>query len=202
MSRPTSASFARQHTTSQRSSPPNHCRRWQHPIIRPRILSDLDLYKMFLSSDRIWRTSRPPVLLKFRSSTQFIGFSCFIATFTDGFLYGAIVPVLPYSLVERSGVPEDMVQNWLSTLLATFGLTMTIGAPLTAWAINSLASRKTVFLAGLGVAFLSTLLFTLGRAPWILVVARAFQGLSAPMINMAALVLVTDSVDRNHIGYW
>lgn len=35
-----------------------------------------------------------------------------------------------------------------------------------------------------------------------LVVARAFQGLSAPLINTTALALVADSVDRDQIGSW
>lgn len=81
-----------------------------------------------------WYTDKPPTCLRLRSSTRFIGITCFVATFTDGFLYGAIVPVLPYSLVDRSGVPEEKVQMWLSLFLMTFGIAMTIGAPISGWA--------------------------------------------------------------------
>ncbi|KAL8859749.1 MAG: hypothetical protein Q9178_003864 [Gyalolechia marmorata] len=49
----------------------------------------------------------PPVYLGIRSSKWTIGITAFGACFTDGFLYGSIVPVLPFSLVERSGVSED-----------------------------------------------------------------------------------------------
>ena len=157
---------------------------------------------MLISTLRDWYTSKPPPWLKFRSSTPFIGFTAFIATFTDGFLYGSIVPVLPFSLVDRSGVPDDDVQMWLSIFLMTFGLTMTMGAPIAGWAANAVSSRKIPFLAGLGVAFVATVLFCLGHAPWVLVIARAFQGLSAPLINTTALALVADSVDRDQIGSW
>lgn len=158
--------------------------------------------RMLLSSLRDWYTSKPPAWLHLRSSTRFICFTAFIATFTDGFLYGSIVPVLPFSLIDRSGVSEDDVQMWLSIFLMTFGLTMTIGAPIAGWAANAVSSRKVPFLAGLGVAFVATLLFYLGHAPWVLVIARAFQGLSAPLINTTALALVADSVDRDRIGSW
>lgn len=79
---------------------------------------------------------------------------------------------------------------------------MTMGAPIAGWAANAVSSRKIPFLAGLGVAFVATVLFCLGHAPWVLVIARAFQGLSAPLINTTALALVADSVDRDQIGSW
>lgn len=91
---------------------------------------------------------------------------------------------------------------WLSLFLMTFGIAMTIGAPISGWAATRITSRKVPFLAGLVMAFVATMIFCLGRAPWVLVVARAFQGLSAPLINTTALALVADSVDREQIGSW
>ena len=146
--------------------------------------------------------SKPPLWLHLRSSTRFIGFTAFAATFTDGFLYGAIVPVLPFSLTERSAVPEAMVQRWLLVFLMTFGLAMIIGAPIAGWAASRVSSRKISFIAGLGTAFAATMLFCLACAPWLLVIARAFQGLSAPLINTTGLTIVADSVDRSQIGRW
>jgi MFS family permease len=147
-------------------------------------------------------TSKPPRWLQWRSSTRYICYSAFIATFTDGFLYGAIVPVIPFSLVDRTGVPEDTVQKWLTLFLVTFGLSMAIGAPVAGWGLGRLSSRNVPILIGLGVAFAATVLFWVGRAPWWLVIARALQGLSAPLINTTALALVADSVGRDQIGRW
>lgn len=147
-------------------------------------------------------TSKPPRWLQFRSSTQYICYTAFVATFTDGFLYGAIVPVIPFSLVDRSGVPEHTVQIWLTVFLVTFGLSMTIGALIAAWGLGRVTSRKTPTLTGLGVAFAATVLFWFGRAPWLLVIARALQGLSTPLINTTSLALVADSVGRDQIGRW
>lgn len=147
-------------------------------------------------------TSQPPIWRQFRSSTGYICLTAFMATFTDGFLYGAIVPVIPFSLVDRSGLPEDTVQIWLTVFLVTFGGSMVIGAPIAAWVLGRLSSRKTPILIGLGVASGATVLFWLGRAPWLLVIARALQGASTHLVNTTALAWVTKSVPRDQMGRW
>ncbi|KAI9790924.1 MAG: hypothetical protein M1816_004685 [Peltula sp. TS41687] len=143
----------------------------------------------------------PPVWLRFRSSTWLIGLTVGVGAFTDGFLYGIVVPVLPFSLRDRSGVSEEHVQFWSSVLLMTFGITMTISAPIAGW-VGDRTSRRFSFLLGLTSAFLSTLLFIFARAPSALVVARAFQGLSAGVIYTAGLALIADSVSPDKIGSW
>ena len=51
--------------------------------------------------------SEPPYLLKFRSSEKFIVGTVALAVFTDMFLYGVIVPVIPFALEQRVDIPED-----------------------------------------------------------------------------------------------
>ncbi|KAL8773733.1 MAG: hypothetical protein Q9209_001501 [Squamulea sp. 1 TL-2023] len=104
---------------------------------------------------RKWWQS-PPAYLKIRFSKWTIGITAFGACFTDGFLYGSIVPVLPFSLVDRSGVSEDD----------------------------------------------ATLLFCFATKPWVLVLERVFQGLSASVIYTAGLALIADAVDPKEIGAW
>jgi hypothetical protein len=64
---------------------------------------------------------KPPVLLKVRSSVSLIVTTCSFAIFTDIFLYGVIVPILPFSFEERVGIRPDRVQYWVSIALAVFG---------------------------------------------------------------------------------
>ncbi|KAL8996199.1 MAG: hypothetical protein Q9188_006619 [Gyalolechia gomerana] len=143
----------------------------------------------------------PPAYLGIRSSKWTIGITAFGACFTDGFLYGSIVPVLPFSLVDRSGVSEDDVQFWLSLLLMVFGLFLGGGAPIAGWAADR-GSRSTPFLFGLVLAFGATMLFCFGRRPWLLLLGRVFQGLSASVIYTAGLALVADAVGADEIGAW
>lgn len=64
----------------------------------------------------------------FRSSDGFIIFVVGAAVFTDMLLYGLIVPILPYTLTGRIGIPQEEVQKWNSILLGSFGAALTIGS--------------------------------------------------------------------------
>lgn len=57
-------------------------------------------------------------------------------------------------------------------------------------------------LTGLALAFVATLVFCFARAPWVLVVARVFQGFSASIIYTAGLALIADTVPAEEVGSW
>ncbi|KAI4195794.1 MAG: hypothetical protein LQ350_006988 [Teloschistes chrysophthalmus] len=62
--------------------------------------------------------------------------------------------------------------------------------------------RSTPFFWGLMLAILSTLVFCLARAPGLLILGRALQGLAASVIYTAGLALVADAVGAEEIGAW
>ena len=64
--------------------------------------------------------SKHPIGLKWRANTLFIVATVAVGLFTDLFLYGLIVPVLPFMLRQRVSVPEDKVQSYVSGLLAAY----------------------------------------------------------------------------------
>ncbi|KAJ5782850.1 hypothetical protein N7457_004624 [Penicillium paradoxum] len=143
-----------------------------------------------------------PWLFDLRSSKQLIGLAVFSTTFTDGFLYGIIVSVLPFSLTVRYGVPEADVPFWTSTSLAVFGLAMVLGAPIAGWIVGRCERRQVPFLGGLSCAFGATLLFMLGAKPWVIIMARIFQGLSAGVVYTAGLTLLVDTIESHELGPW
>ena len=63
-----------------------------------------------------------------RSSKYFVYTVINLAVFTDAYVYGLIIPVLPFALVERLQLHEDEVQRWIGILLAAFGGGLIIGA--------------------------------------------------------------------------
>lgn len=63
-----------------------------------------------------------------RSSTNFVIVVVCVAVFTDIFLYGLIVPVMPFTLARRVGVPNSDVQRWSSALLAFYGGSILLGS--------------------------------------------------------------------------
>lgn len=63
-----------------------------------------------------------------RSSKGFVTFVVCVAIFTDMLLSNLIVPMLPYALVERVGLPKEDVQKWNSILLALYGGSQMVGS--------------------------------------------------------------------------
>ncbi|KAM0419657.1 hypothetical protein ACHAPD_003220 [Fusarium lateritium] len=124
---------------------------------------------------------KPPVLLKVRSSAGLIVTTCSFAIFTDIFLYGVIVPILPFSFEERVGISPDKVQYWVSIALAVFGAAL-------------LAGSRLIVLCG------ATVFLCVGRTLALFMVGRALQGISAALTWTVGLALVVDTVDKEHIG--
>ncbi|KAG9986991.1 MFS general substrate transporter, partial [Aureobasidium melanogenum] len=120
----------------------------------------------------------PPAFLEIRSSKWLIISTVAAAVFTDVFLYGIVVPVLPFALSGRAGIAEDHVQSMISVLLAVYGGALLIGAPI---------SGSTIFLV-------------VGNSLALIVVGRILQGLSAAVVWVVGLALLQDTVGSESIG--
>ncbi|SLM38729.1 mfs general substrate transporter [Lasallia pustulata] len=145
---------------------------------------------------------RKPWLLDFRSSNGFILATVCVAIFTDAFLYGVVVPVLPFSLRERSGIPEEDVQWWTSFIFAIFGGAILVGSPICGWIADHTSNRSITYFTGLFILAAATVLFGLAKAAWVLVISRLLQGLSAAIVYTVGLALLVDTVGRDSIGQW
>ncbi|KAI4277628.1 MAG: hypothetical protein L6R38_005411 [Xanthoria sp. 2 TBL-2021] len=143
-----------------------------------------------------------PRFLELRSSKGFILATVCVAIFTDAFLYGVVVPVLPFSLRERSGVPEDQVQWWNSFIFAVFGGAILIGSPICGWVADRTSERSISFYTGLIILGAATILFGLAKASWVLLISRLLQGLSAAITYTVGLALLVDTVGRDNVGQW
>ena len=143
--------------------------------------------------------SRPP-LLEYRSKTLFIIATVAIGLFTDLFLYGLIVPVLPFLLQERVSIPQDQIQSYVSGLLAAYaGASVLFSIP-AGWIADRTSARQTPFLAGLAALLAATVLLAFGRSIPVLVVARILQGTSAAVVWTVGLAMVLDTVGPENLG--
>lgn len=120
--------------------------------------------------------------------------------FTDLFLYGLIVPVLPFMLKDRVGVPDDQVQANVSALLAAFGASSVIAAPVAGVLADRIETRQAPFLAGIGALFAATLLLFLGTTVPVLAIARILQGISAALVWTIGLALCLETVGPENLG--
>lgn len=145
-------------------------------------------------------SSKPPYLLKFRSSKGFIIATVALAVFADMFLYAVIVPVIPFALQSRSHVASDRVQYWVSVLIAVYGAALLAFSPICGWIADQTSSRCSPLLLGLLALLGATITLNVGSSCSVLVVARVLQGISAAAVWVIGLALLADTVDPKDLG--
>ena len=142
----------------------------------------------------------PPPLLQYRSSNGFIITVICFAAFTDIFLYGIIVPVIPFALLTRVHVPENDVQHWVSVLFTVYAVALTVCSPICGWLADHYKSRRVPYLFGLFALAGATVMLCVGNSLTLLVVGRLLQGASAAVVSTVGLALLVDTVGQKDIG--
>lgn len=155
--------------------------------------------RQFLSGTRKDASSKPPILLSWRSSKFFIITTVSLALFTDIFYYALILPVVPFALTVQVGIAEDQVQRWTSILLACYSAALFIGSPIAGIYADHTSSRRWPLLIGLVALAGSTLLLCFGRHIALLVVGRLLQGFSAAIVWSVGCALLVDTME-NAVG--
>jgi MFS family permease len=149
---------------------------------------------MFTSSNA------PPIGLRWRSNTYFIIATVAVGLFTDLFLYGLIVPVLPFMLRERVGVPQQEVQSYVSGMLAAYAGSSVICSVPAGWVADRTQARQLPFLLGLAALLGATILLAFGETVAVLVLARVLQGISGAVVWTVGLAMVLDTVGPENLG--
>jgi MFS family permease len=144
--------------------------------------------------------SKPPNGLKWRSNTLFIICTVGVGIFTDLFLYGLIVPVMPFMLQDRVGVPRYEVQDDVSMLLAVYAGASVVCSPIAGVLADRTSSRQMPFLLGLTALIFATLLFAVGQSLAVLTIARILQGISGAVVWTIGLALCLETVGPDRLG--
>ncbi|KAI6802253.1 MFS general substrate transporter [Hortaea werneckii] len=145
-------------------------------------------------------SSQRPALLKLRSSKTFIIVTISTAVFTDIFVYGIVVPVLPFALTERSNVDSGSVQTWISIFLAVYGAALLFASPICGWFADRSSSRRMPLMLGLLALGGSTAMLCVGDSIGILAAGRVLQGISAAVVWVVGLALLVDTVGPDGVG--
>ncbi|MCJ1443716.1 MAG: hypothetical protein MMC23_004216 [Stictis urceolatum] len=156
--------------------------------------------KSFLT--RPFRTdyNRPPPLLHIRSHTLFITTTIGVGLFTDLFLYGLLVPIIPFLLQERLDVPKSQQQTLTSGMLTAYAGASVLFSPIAGFIADRTSSRQLPFLLGLILLLLGCLGLYLGQSVPALILARILQGLSAAVVWTVGLALCLDTVGPGDLG--
>ncbi|KAI3319005.1 major facilitator superfamily domain-containing protein [Xylariaceae sp. AK1471] len=142
----------------------------------------------------------PPWALRWRSNTLFIIATVAIGLFTDLFLYGLVVPVLPFMLRSRLSVPEEEIQSYVSNLLAAYAGASVVSSVPAGWIADRTNSRQAPFLSGLAALLAATIMLALGHNITVLVIARVLQGMSAAVVWTIGFAMVLDTVGPQNLG--
>lgn len=144
--------------------------------------------------------SEKPYGLAWRSNTIFIVATVGIGLFTDMFLYGLVVPILPFMLKDKVGVPEDQIQSNVSALLAAYAAASVVTSPIAGILADRISTRQAPFLVGLGALLIATVLLFVGTTLPVLAFARILQGISAAFVWTIGLALCLETVGPDNLG--
>ena len=139
----------------------------------------------------------PPRGLKWRSHTLFIVSTVGMGAFTDMFLYGLIVPCLPFILKDRIDIPDSHIQSTISNLLAFYAAASCVASPIAGVLADKFSSSRHIpFVLGLVMLVFATLLLALGQSVAVLAIARFLQGASGGVVWTIGLAIIVETVSN------
>lgn len=142
----------------------------------------------------------PPWGLRWRSNSFFIVSTVTLGLLTDLFLYGLVVPVMPFMLRDRLSMPQDEIQSHVSGLLAAYAGAQLLFSLPAGWLADRTKSRQAPFLSGLAALFAGTILLAVGQNIAVLIIARSLQGISAAVVWTVGLAMLMDTVGTQNLG--
>ncbi|KAF3045743.1 hypothetical protein E8E11_008620 [Didymella keratinophila] len=105
----------------------------------------------------MFNSDKPPLGLRWRSHTLFITTTVGMGAFTDLFLYGLIVPVLPFLLKDRVSLPDSQIQGTISMLLAVYAAASCLTSPIAGVLADKFAKSRQVPFTGASAGVVWTL---------------------------------------------
>ncbi|KAJ2990559.1 hypothetical protein NUW58_g2885 [Xylaria curta] len=123
-----------------------------------------------------------------------------IAFFSEAFLYGVAVPILPFMLHERAGFALDDLQWYCSLLLTAYSASSLASAPLAGFVTDRTVSRKRPFLTALVLMLISVVTFFSAQSIWLLFLARCLQGLGTAFIWIVGFTMCSESDNKQNMG--
>ncbi|KAL2073978.1 hypothetical protein VTL71DRAFT_7756 [Oculimacula yallundae] len=146
-----------------------------------------------MSKPRAWGQS-------WRSSRTFILIAIIMALFTDVFLYGFIVPILPYMLEGRLGWDKSKTQSLTLALLSESALVGLIASPVVGHIADRTSHKKSLLLLSLGGAMVGSVALALARSSSILFISRGIQAAASNAIFVLGLATIADHIPSERMG--
>ncbi|KAL2813022.1 major facilitator superfamily domain-containing protein [Aspergillus granulosus] len=137
---------------------------------------------------------------RWRSSQSFIITTATISLFSEAFLFGFIVPILPYMLETRLHLDPSQTQNFTTTLLTVYGVVSLVSAPFFAHFADKTPSRKVPLLLSLAACASGTVLVACAPTVWLLMTGQILQSLASSSVWIVAFATLADNVGEGNKG--
>ncbi|CEL04887.1 hypothetical protein ASPCAL06011 [Aspergillus calidoustus] len=137
---------------------------------------------------------------QWRSSQSFIITTATISLFSETFLFGFIVPILPYMLETRLHLDPSKTQTFTTTLLTVYGVVSLLFAPIFAHFADKTPSRKIPLLVSLAACASGTILVACAPTVWLLMTGQILQSLASSSVWIVAFATLADNVDESNKG--
>ena len=111
-----------------------------------------------------------------------------------------IVPVLPFALTTRAGVPEEDVQQWVSILLAAYAAGLVVCSPICGYFADQSDSRRMPFLLGLFALTGANFMLCFGASITVLLIGRFLQGMAAAVVWAVGFAMAPETVGQERVG--
>ncbi|KAJ5302864.1 hypothetical protein N7476_009663 [Penicillium atrosanguineum] len=136
-----------------------------------------------------------------RSSQKFIVATISLSMFTDTFLYGMIIPLMPTALITRTSIPFEDREFFNSILLVSEAAASVVCAPVFGYLLDRSETRRKLYILGLLLLLVSMALLTYAFSIACYIAARILQGAATAMVAVAGFSIVTDTIQKAHLGY-
>ncbi|KAK2882610.1 hypothetical protein FQN49_000182 [Arthroderma sp. PD_2] len=137
---------------------------------------------------------------KWRSSRWFIVSTISIGLFMELFLYGFLIPLLPYLFRERLHKDDVQTQRLTSAVLTLHGLVSTISGPIIGHFADKMSSRRTPLLLSLVGCIAGTILVAWSPSLVALFLGRSLQGIAGSAIWIVGHATAVDTVSEKDMG--
>ncbi|KAK4619373.1 hypothetical protein CLAFUW4_11390 [Fulvia fulva] len=141
-----------------------------------------------------------PNTQSWRSSKTLLIFTATLGLFTENFLYGFVVPILPYMIETRLHQDPAVTQRFTTELLVLLGLISIPAAPIIGHFADKTSSRKIPLLISLSGCTAGTLLVALTPSVWAVYLGRILQGIAGTGAWIVGFAMLTDAAGGKHMG--
>ncbi|OQD86037.1 hypothetical protein PENANT_c008G00573 [Penicillium antarcticum] len=138
---------------------------------------------------------------RWRSSQFFVLATIAIALFAETFLYGYLVPILNFMLMNRLQSDPSHAQELISTVLGVYGVLGVVTGPIIGHLADKSPDRKMPLLISLSLCIVGTCLVAGAHTIHILIFGRVMQGIAGSAVWIIGFATVADNMSPDRVGF-